>query len=83
MTSSTGALRDRTVLIIGRDGGIAGATALAARDAGANVVVAGRDSGALDEAYADDPGIVAESVDLTDESSVEALASSPTSSCSR
>jgi NAD(P)-dependent dehydrogenase (short-subunit alcohol dehydrogenase family) len=70
---STTTLRDRTVLVIGRGGGIAQATALAARAAGANVVVAGRDSASLDEAY-DDPGIVAESVDMTDESSVEALA---------
>ncbi|MEV0717119.1 SDR family oxidoreductase [Asanoa sp. NPDC050611] len=67
-------LRDRTVLVIGRGSGIARATALAARAAGANVVVAGRDSAALDEAYADDTGIVAESVDLTDEASVEGLA---------
>ncbi|MEV4537734.1 SDR family oxidoreductase [Asanoa sp. NPDC049518] len=66
-------LRDRTVLVVGRGSGIARATTLAARAAGADVIVASRDAAALDQAY-DDPGITAESVDLTDESSVEALA---------
>lgn len=66
-------LRDRTVLVIGRGSGIARATALAVRAAGGTVVVAARDAAALDGAY-DDPGIITESVDLTDESSVEALA---------
>ncbi|WP_329454242.1 SDR family oxidoreductase [Streptomyces sp. NBC_01497] len=66
-------LRDTTVLVIGRGGGIARATALAARAAGARVVVAGRDQGTLSAAY-DDPGITAERVDVTDEGSVEALA---------
>ncbi|REH26205.1 NAD(P)-dependent dehydrogenase (short-subunit alcohol dehydrogenase family) [Kutzneria buriramensis] len=46
--------------MIGRGGGIAGAVAAAARAAGHEVVVAGRNAG--------------EHVDLTDESSVEALA---------
>jgi NAD(P)-dependent dehydrogenase (short-subunit alcohol dehydrogenase family) len=66
-------LRDRTVLVIGRGSGIARATALAVLAAGGTVVAAGRDAAALGGAY-DDPGIITESVDLTDESSVEALA---------
>ena len=65
-------LRERKVLIIGRESGIARATALAVRAAGAKVVVAGRDADRLAEAY-DDPGITAETVDLTDEASIEAL----------
>ena len=69
----SGTLRDRKVLVIGRGSGIARATALAVRAAGGTVVVASRNVAALDAAY-DDPGIVSEGVDLTDESSVEALA---------
>lgn len=45
----------------------------AARAAGARVVVAGRDRDALDAAY-DDPGVTAETVDLTDEASIASLA---------
>jgi NAD(P)-dependent dehydrogenase (short-subunit alcohol dehydrogenase family) len=67
-------LKDRTVLVIGRGSGIARATTQAVRAAGGTVVAASRDSAALDDAY-DDPGVVTETVDLTDESSVEALAS--------
>jgi NAD(P)-dependent dehydrogenase (short-subunit alcohol dehydrogenase family) len=66
-------LRDRTVLVIGRGSGIACAVALSIRDAGGKVVVAGRDKDALTAAY-DDPGITAEQVDLTDETSIAALA---------
>jgi len=66
-------LKDRTVLVIGRGGGIARAITDAVREAGASVVVAGRDPEALAVAY-DDPAITAEPVDLTDESSVAALA---------
>jgi NAD(P)-dependent dehydrogenase (short-subunit alcohol dehydrogenase family) len=66
-------LQDRTVLVVGRGGGIARAVTLAARGAGARVIVAGRDRDALDAAY-DDPGIRAETVDLTDESSIASLA---------
>jgi NAD(P)-dependent dehydrogenase (short-subunit alcohol dehydrogenase family) len=66
-------LKDRTVLVIGRGSGIARAIALAVRDAGGKVVVAGRDKSALAGAY-DDPGITAEQVDVTDESSIAALA---------
>jgi NAD(P)-dependent dehydrogenase (short-subunit alcohol dehydrogenase family) len=66
-------LTGRTVLVVGRGSGIARATTLAIRAAGATVVVAGRDKNALAAAY-DDPGITAEQIDLTDESSVRALA---------
>jgi NAD(P)-dependent dehydrogenase (short-subunit alcohol dehydrogenase family) len=66
-------LKDRTVLVIGRPSGIARAATEAIREAGANVIVAGRDRDALAAAY-DDPGIAAEQVDLTDEASIAALA---------
>jgi NAD(P)-dependent dehydrogenase (short-subunit alcohol dehydrogenase family) len=65
-------LTGRSVLIVGRGSGIARATTLAVRAAGGEVVVAGRSRKALAEAY-DDPGITAEEVDLTDESSIRAL----------
>jgi NAD(P)-dependent dehydrogenase (short-subunit alcohol dehydrogenase family) len=66
-------LRDKTVLVVGRGSGIARAVTLAARAAGAHVVVAGRDQAILAKAY-DDTGITAETVDLTDETSIAALA---------
>jgi NAD(P)-dependent dehydrogenase (short-subunit alcohol dehydrogenase family) len=72
----TGPLQDQTVLVIGRGSGIARAVALAARDAGAAVVAAGRAQEALDAAYAGEPGISTEAVDLTDEGSIEALGKS-------
>jgi NAD(P)-dependent dehydrogenase (short-subunit alcohol dehydrogenase family) len=65
-------LQDRTVLVVGRAGGIARAITLAARDAGASVVAAGRDQGELESAY-DGLGITDEYVDLTDEASIDAL----------
>ena len=65
-------LKDRKVAVIGRGGGIARAITLAARANGADVIVAGRDREELAHAY--DDGITAETVDLTDESSVAALA---------
>jgi hypothetical protein len=70
------ALRDKTVLIIGRGSGIARAVTLLARSEGARVVVAGRDRTKLADAYADlgDPGISAEVVDITDDASIAALA---------
>jgi NAD(P)-dependent dehydrogenase (short-subunit alcohol dehydrogenase family) len=70
MTSS---MQDRTVLVVGRGSGIARAVTLALREAGATVVVAGRDEQALAAAY-DDPGVTAAAVDLTDEAAVAALA---------
>ena len=69
----TGSLKDQTVLVIGRGSGLARAIALAARDAGAQVVAAGRDQEALAAAYAGEPGISTETVDLTDEASIAAL----------
>jgi NAD(P)-dependent dehydrogenase (short-subunit alcohol dehydrogenase family) len=61
------------VLVVGRGGGIARAITLAARDAGAKVVVAGRDREGLPAAYAGEPGISTDYVDLTDEASIAAL----------
>jgi NAD(P)-dependent dehydrogenase (short-subunit alcohol dehydrogenase family) len=68
-----GALRDKTVLVVGRGSGIARAVTLLARSEGARVVVAGRDKTRLTDAY-DDPGISAEVVDITDDASIAALA---------
>jgi NAD(P)-dependent dehydrogenase (short-subunit alcohol dehydrogenase family) len=65
-------LQDRTVLVVSRGGGIARAIAMAARDAGASVVAAGRNQAALESAY-DGLGITDEYVDLTDEASIDAL----------
>ncbi|MEU0039673.1 SDR family oxidoreductase [Streptomyces sp. NPDC006333] len=69
----TGPLKGKTALVIGRGGGIAHAIVIAARDAGADVVAAGRDQESLAGAYADEPGITTEAVDLTDEASIAAL----------
>jgi NAD(P)-dependent dehydrogenase (short-subunit alcohol dehydrogenase family) len=69
----TGSLKDQTVLVIGRGSGLARAVVLAAQDEGARVVAAGRDAAALTAAYAGEPGISTETVDLTDEASIAAL----------
>ena len=69
----TGSLDGQTILVIGRGSGLARAVAVAARDAGAKVVAAGRDQDALAAAYADEPGVSTETVDLTDEASISAL----------
>ena len=69
----TGSLKDQTVLVIGRGSGLSRAIALAAQDAGAQVIAAGRDPGALAASYAGEPGISTETVDLTDEASIAAL----------
>jgi NAD(P)-dependent dehydrogenase (short-subunit alcohol dehydrogenase family) len=66
-------LKDRTVLVVGRGSGLARAIALAALDAGARVVAAGRDQAGLAAAYTGEPGVVTEFVDLTDEASIAAL----------
>ena len=68
-----GSLKDKTVLVIGRGSGLARAVALAAQDAGAQVVVAGRDRESLSAAYTGEPAITTETVDLTDEGSIAAL----------
>src|ERR1700754_681273 len=67
-------LKYRTVLVIGRAGGIARATAEAIRAQGGSVVVAGRDAVALKAVYDGEPGITIETVDLTDEGSIAGLA---------
>ncbi|MFE2642681.1 SDR family oxidoreductase [Streptomyces nigra] len=69
----TGLLQHRDVLVVGRGGGIAGTVAIAARDAGARVIAAGRHQEALAEIYAGEPDITTASVDLTDEASISAL----------
>jgi NAD(P)-dependent dehydrogenase (short-subunit alcohol dehydrogenase family) len=71
--SPTGSLKDKTVLVVGRGIGLARAIALAALDAGAHVVAAGRDRESLSAAYAGEPGVRTELVDLTDEASIAAL----------
>ena len=68
-----GSLKDQTVLVIGRGSGLARAIALAAVDAGARVVVAGRHQEALRAVYADEPSVSTDTVDLTDEGSIAAL----------
>ncbi|HEY1624302.1 MAG TPA: SDR family oxidoreductase [Streptosporangiaceae bacterium] len=68
------ALKDKKVLVIGRGSGIAGAIAAAALEAGAQVVVAGRDQQGLSAAYAGEAAVSVETVDLTDEDSIAALA---------
>lgn len=69
----TGSLKDRAVLVVGRGSGIARAVAIAARDAGADVIAAGRDQEALASAYDGEPGIATDTVDLTDETSIAVL----------
>jgi NAD(P)-dependent dehydrogenase (short-subunit alcohol dehydrogenase family) len=69
----TGLLQDQTVLVVGRGSGFARAIALAARDAGARVVAAGRNQEALPGAYAGEPGVSTEYVDLTDDDSMASL----------
>jgi NAD(P)-dependent dehydrogenase (short-subunit alcohol dehydrogenase family) len=67
-------LKDRSVLVIGRPSGIAGAITLAARAQGAQVIVAGRDKQKLRDTYGDDDGVRTETVDVTDDESIAALA---------
>jgi NAD(P)-dependent dehydrogenase (short-subunit alcohol dehydrogenase family) len=69
----TGSLKDQTVLVVGRGSGLARAVALASLDAGARVIAAGRDQEKLSAAYADEPGVSTEHVDLTDEGSIALL----------
>jgi NAD(P)-dependent dehydrogenase (short-subunit alcohol dehydrogenase family) len=67
-------LKDKTVLIIGRGSGIARAIAMAVGEDGGRVIVAGRHPDDLAAAYHGlDMGV--EQVDVTDESSIAALAS--------
>lgn len=69
----TGPLQGQCVLVVGRGSGIARAVTVAARDAGAKVVAAGRDHDGLAAAYAGEPAIRTDFVDLTDEASIAAL----------
>jgi NAD(P)-dependent dehydrogenase (short-subunit alcohol dehydrogenase family) len=68
-----GSLKDKTVLVVGRGSGLARAIVLAALDAGAHIVAAGRNQETLSTAYAGEPGVSTEIVDLTDEASIAAL----------
>jgi NAD(P)-dependent dehydrogenase (short-subunit alcohol dehydrogenase family) len=70
----TSTLKDKKVLVVGRGSGIARAITEAARAAGATVTAAGRHPEELAEAYEHDPGVSAESVDLTDDHSIAAMA---------
>jgi NAD(P)-dependent dehydrogenase (short-subunit alcohol dehydrogenase family) len=72
-TAMTGSLKDQSVLVVGRGSGLARAVCLAARDEGARVIAAGRNRETLPAAYAGEPGISTETVDLTDEDSIAAL----------
>ena len=67
------ALQDRTVVVVGRGSGIARAVTLRARDEGARVIAAGRDKAKLADAY-DGLAITAETLDITDDTSIAALA---------
>jgi NAD(P)-dependent dehydrogenase (short-subunit alcohol dehydrogenase family) len=66
-------LQHKIVVVVGRGSGIARAITLRARSEGARVVVAGRDRDKLAGAY-NDPDISAETVDVTDDASIAALA---------
>src|SRR6185369_12973950 len=67
------ALQDKTVVVVGRGSGIARAVALLARDEGAHVIAAGRDRAKLADAY-EGLGVAAETLDITDDTSIAALA---------
>jgi NADP-dependent 3-hydroxy acid dehydrogenase YdfG len=67
------ALQDKSVVVVGRGSGIARAVALLAHHEGARVVVAGRDKAKLADAY-DGLDIAAETVDVTDDTSIGDLA---------
>ena len=71
--TTAGPLQGQSVLVVGRGSGIARAVTLAARDAGAKVIAAGRDKDTLAAAYAGEPAIGTRTVDLTDEASIAAL----------
>jgi NAD(P)-dependent dehydrogenase (short-subunit alcohol dehydrogenase family) len=67
------ALQGKRVLVVGRGTGIARAVTLLARAEGAEVVVAGRDAAKLAAAY-HDQNVTAETVDVSDDASIAALA---------
>ncbi|MFI5746336.1 SDR family NAD(P)-dependent oxidoreductase [Streptomyces sp. NPDC051644] len=68
-----GSLQGETVLVVGRGSGIARAIADAAMAEGAHVVAAGRNREALEAAYKNTT-VSVKSVDVTDETSIAALA---------
>jgi NAD(P)-dependent dehydrogenase (short-subunit alcohol dehydrogenase family) len=65
-------LAGRTVLVIGRPSGIARAIVEAALAEGAEVTVAGRDAAKLRQAY--DENVHPETIDITDDATIQALA---------
>jgi NAD(P)-dependent dehydrogenase (short-subunit alcohol dehydrogenase family) len=65
-------LQDQVVVVIGRGSGIARAVTELVRSEGARVIVAGRDPAKLAAAYAD-PAISPETVDVTDDRSIQQL----------
>jgi NAD(P)-dependent dehydrogenase (short-subunit alcohol dehydrogenase family) len=67
-------LQDKRVLVVGRGGGLAQAIVEAARAQGASVIAAGRRPDSLTKTYENDPGVSVETVDLTDDASIAALA---------
>ncbi|MGI8750999.1 MAG: SDR family oxidoreductase [Acidimicrobiales bacterium] len=66
-------LVDQRVLVIGRSSGIAHAVVIAARDAGSQVIAAGRDRAVLAGAYGDEPRVTTDVVDVTDDASIATL----------
>jgi NAD(P)-dependent dehydrogenase (short-subunit alcohol dehydrogenase family) len=74
MTESSESLHGQRVLVVGRASGIAAAITAVVRAAGAAVIAVGRDPSGLAAAYGDDPGVTTDVVDLTDESTIAALA---------
>lgn len=68
-------LTDRVVLLAGATSDAGLAVARAARAAGATVVATGRDDAKLAALAAEVPGVVTETIDLTDAAAVDALAS--------
>jgi NAD(P)-dependent dehydrogenase (short-subunit alcohol dehydrogenase family) len=66
-------LQDKTVLVVGRGSGLAGAIVDLLLDNGAKLIAAGRNVDALTEVYAG-TGVDVQSVDLTDDASIQALA---------
>jgi NAD(P)-dependent dehydrogenase (short-subunit alcohol dehydrogenase family) len=58
----TGPLQGQSVLVVGRGSGIARAVTLAARDAGAKVIAAGRGKDTLAAAYGGEPAISTQTV---------------------
>lgn len=66
-------LQNKTIVVVGRGTGIASAVTLLARSESARVIVTGRNKNKLSGAY-HDPGITAEVVNITDDTTIAALA---------